>query len=362
MSLETWEIVLIAVFGGLALIAGIVFLLDVARVWWFVRNYHKPRADPAKVAAYRKRMEDAYFDRDDEAVKQDNPFRHIVTDEEFEENIAEFEREMDKKGAGPNGTIFSSLDESYMKLLRESIGVVIAPRAVLFQVAHPYVAVGIAQHSNVVRDTPKRFHKTYFHMFRMAFGTRAQAIKSARILRKTHNRVFGKFDHKIGKILQEGQAYTAAHTHALLWVGLALAESVTFGYETFVGSFSKEERDQLAQDAAYGMMLFGVSKKIASGTYDDFRVAIEACWASDIITVSPEAREIAKHLLYPTVWYLKPVFAIARYFTRVIMPEKLQVEFFGKKANIVDQAIVSVLGGIMRFGYRLLPGPLRYVP
>ena len=81
------------------------------------------------------------------------------------------------------------------------------------------------------------------------------------------------------------------------------------------------------------MMLFGVNKRVASGTPEDFRVAIEACWASDIITVSAEAREILDHLLYPRKLYLKPLFAVARWITLVILPPKLAVEFFGRQVG-----------------------------
>jgi len=216
---------IIAVAVTVAVVTPVAMLLfaDTLRVFWIIRNYHKPWADPAKVLEYKSRMEEAYFDRE---VGADNPFAHVVTDAEFEESIVEFGKAMNAKGAGENGGLFASLDESYMKLLRESIGVVIAPRAVMLQVAHPYVAMGIKMHSNIVRDTPRRFERTYYHMFTMAFGTREDAIKSARTLRRIHNRVSGKFPHPVGTLLPQGKFYTAAHTHAMLWVGLALAESV----------------------------------------------------------------------------------------------------------------------------------------
>lgn len=363
-ELDTGAIIGIAVACAVVVLIPLLFLLaDIIHVFWFVRYYHAPSADPVKVANYRKRMEDAYFHRDEEySSSKENPFAHVVTDEEFEANLAQFEVEMDKKGVDAKNSMFGSFDESYTKLLREALMVVIAPRAVLFQVAHPYVAVGIAQHSNVVRDTPKRFEKTYFHMFRMAFGTRREALASARLLRKTHNRVFGRFTTKASDLLPEGHFYTANHTHGLLYVGLALAESVVFGYQALVGTFNKKERDDLARDAGFAMMLFGVPNSLATGTYDEFRIAIEACWQSDILTVCKEAKEIAHHLLFPTVWYLKPVFAVGRYVTRVLMPEKFQIQFFGKKANLFDQLLVSVVGGMARFFYRFVPRGSRYVP
>ncbi|KAH9261626.1 hypothetical protein BASA81_000282 [Batrachochytrium salamandrivorans] len=361
-ELDTGAIVGIAIACAVGGIALLVLIADMFHVFWYVRYYHVPKADPVKVANYRKRMEDAYYHRDTEGDSSLNPFAHVVTDEEFEANLVAFEEEMGKKGVDPNNSMFASFDDPYTRLLRESLMVVIAPRAVLFQVAHPYVAVGIKQHSNIVRDTPKRFQKTYFHMFRLSFGTRREALASARSLRRTHNRVFGKFTTKANDFMPEGHFYTANQTHALLYVGLALAESVLFGYIALVGNFSPEEREQLARDASFGLMLFGVPKSLATGTYEEFRIAIEACWQSDILTFCDEAKEISKHLLYPTVWYLKPIFLVARYLTRVIMPEKFQKQIFGKKSNVVDQVVVSVVGGVARFVYRFFPRAGRYVP
>jgi len=86
---------------------GVVLLVDIARVFAMVRYYHEPKADPERVAEYQKRMEDAYTGRATEG--DGNPFAHVVTDAEFEASIAEFEKAMDAKGAGENGSIFSSL-------------------------------------------------------------------------------------------------------------------------------------------------------------------------------------------------------------------------------------------------------------
>ena len=140
-----------------------VLAADVAHVLRVVVSYHALRADPDKVRAYRERMEAAYAayakpaepGRAEPAFARDS-FGHLTTDEEFEANLREFERELDERGYAPEAGMFGGKDTPYTKLLREGVEVAIAPRAVIMQVAHPYVAVGIAQHSNVVRDTPRR--------------------------------------------------------------------------------------------------------------------------------------------------------------------------------------------------------------
>jgi len=200
-------------------------------------------------------------------------------------------------------------------------------------------------------------------MFNIAFGDRRLILSTARMLRKVHSRVTGHFPNDTrGGALPRGQAYTAAHTHALLWVGLALAESVMLGHAMLIGAWSSDELDSLARDAALGMLLFGIPRKLATGTYDDFRVAMEACWTSPLIGASDEAKHVLSHLLYPKKLHLVPVFAVARWVTFAILPPRMAAEFMGREPLFAEKLGASVLLGALRFLNRLTPGPLRYVP
>ena len=359
---DAW-LVPLCVVAGTALT---VYACDVAHVLRVILRHHSLRVDPAKVAAYRERMEAAYAAYASGAPASPpapDSFGHLTTDEEFEANLADFERELDARGYAPEAGMFGGRRTPYTRLLREGVEVAIAPRAVIMQVAHPFVAVGIAQHSNVVRDTPDRFNKTYRYMFAIAFGDRRRVVSTARILRKLHNRVHGHFPADArGGALPRGQAYAAAHTHALLWVGLALAESVMLGHAMLVGSWTPAELDSLARDAALGLMLFGVPRRLATGTYEDFRVAIEACWTSRIIGASAEAEFVLKHLLYPKKLYLRPAFALARFVTRCMMPPRLAAEFLGREPSLPEKLAASAVLGALRFLNRFVPGPLRYMP
>ena len=155
VPIAAWVVPLVAVL----VVALVVLAFDVLHVMYVVFTYHTYRADPAKVRAYRERMEQAYrayaHGETSDASQRDS-FQHITTDEEFEANLAAFERELDRRGYAPEAGMFGHKGTPYARLLRESMEIAIAPRAVIMQVMHPYVAVGIAQHSNVVRDTPRR--------------------------------------------------------------------------------------------------------------------------------------------------------------------------------------------------------------
>src|ERR1700758_5445860 len=54
---------------------------------------------------------------------------------------------------------------------REAVIFLGAGRALLLQLAHPWVAAAIVQHSNTLADPIGRFHRTFSVVFSMVFGT-----------------------------------------------------------------------------------------------------------------------------------------------------------------------------------------------
>src|ERR1700758_4918366 len=66
-----------------------------------------------------------------------------------------------------------------------------AGRALLLQLAHPWIATAIAEHSRTLTDPIGRFHRTFNAMFTMVFGTTEQAIAAARRLHQRHRRISG---------------------------------------------------------------------------------------------------------------------------------------------------------------------------
>src|SRR6516165_3390117 len=49
-----------------------------------------------------------------------------------------------------------------------------AGRALLLQLAHPWIAAAVEQHSDTFANPIGRFHRTFGTVFTMVFGTRAQ--------------------------------------------------------------------------------------------------------------------------------------------------------------------------------------------
>ena len=62
---------------------------------------------------------------------------------------------------------------------REAVIFLGAGRALLLQLAHPWVAAAIAEHSRTFADPIGRFHRTFEVVFTMVFGSLDQALAAA---------------------------------------------------------------------------------------------------------------------------------------------------------------------------------------
>jgi uncharacterized protein (DUF2236 family) len=73
-----------------------------------------------------------------------------------------------------------------------------AGRALLLQLAHPWVATAVSEHSQVFADPLGRFHRTFKVMFTMVFGTLDQAVGAARRLHRRHAAITGVMPRAAG--------------------------------------------------------------------------------------------------------------------------------------------------------------------
>ena len=65
---------------------------------------------------------------------------------------------------------------------REAVVFLGAGRALLLQLAHPWVAAAIAEHSKTLADPIGRFHRTFDIMFAMVFGSLDRALLSLSLI------------------------------------------------------------------------------------------------------------------------------------------------------------------------------------
>src|SRR5579862_8401354 len=111
----------------------------------------------------------------------------LVSRADLESLLATLERQtVDPRAGlfGPNSVTW--------KISRESALFLGSGRAALLQLAHPWVAAAIAQHSTVLNRPIARFHNTFRVVFTMVFGSLDQALGAARHLYSLHTYIRGE--------------------------------------------------------------------------------------------------------------------------------------------------------------------------
>src|SRR5271156_2531660 len=106
--------------------------------------------------------------------------------------------------AGESAGIFGPKSVSW-RLDREEAVFLGAGRALLLQLAHPWVAAAIAEHSRTVADPIGRFHQTFNTVFTMVFGTLDQALTASRRLHRRHAAVTGVLPWNAGRFAEGSQ-------------------------------------------------------------------------------------------------------------------------------------------------------------
>src|SRR3954465_5488285 len=98
-----------------------------------------------------------------------------VTTDDFEARIAEVVRNVRDPRAGIYGPASIS-----WRVNREAVIMLGGGRAALLQLAHPYVAYAVDQHSKTRNDPIGRFKRTFENVFAMVFGDLDSAVACAR--------------------------------------------------------------------------------------------------------------------------------------------------------------------------------------
>jgi len=272
----------------------------------------------------------------------------------------DFESSLDtvcKAAAGPIEGIFGPASLTW-RVDREAAVFLGAGRALLLQLAHPWVAAGITEHSRTLADPIGRFHQTFNTVFTMVFGTLDQALAAARRLHRRHAAVTGILPQVAGRFAA-GSAYGANEVAALCWVHATLVETALLTHDLVLPALTSGEREEYWAEARLYAALFGVREADLPSDWTSFTAYTEAMSRSDILAVTPAARKIAEQIflghatrLRPPKWYLA--------LTIHLLPERLRGEY-GSILGEADPRSVSLALARIRRLYPRLPMRLRAV-
>lgn len=259
--------------------------------------------------------------------------------------------------AGPVEGVFGP-DSLFWRINREAIVFLGAGRALLLQLAHPWVAAAIAEHSRAGADPIGRFHRTFGVVYTMAFGSLEAALAAARRLHARHDMITGTMPVEAGPFAR-GARYRANDGAALRWVFATLIDTAWLVYGLLLPPLGAEERECYYRESHLFAALFGLAAADLPPDWVAFAAYNEAMARSATLTVTDNARSIAQELLlrpgkalHAPHWY--------RALTASMLPPRLREGFALPFAEGERMRAERALARIRRL-YPRLPPRLRYV-
>ena len=241
---------------------------------------------------------------------------------------------------------------------RHAVIFVGAGRAALLQLAHPWVARAIDDHS-VARDDPvRRFRRTFIQVFAMVYGDLDQALRAASTVFATHRMLEGPLA-QASDSSGAGARYRATDVGALLWVHSTLWETSMQVFELLVRPVPRREKDAYLAETARFARLFGIPDDALPADWAAFERYNRCMWRE--LDVSSTAAEIATALFRPLAPGLGPLSAWYRVITAGLMPAELRAGFGLRFDRASDRAIFERSVDALRLWPRL-PRRLRYLP
>jgi len=251
---------------------------------------------------------------------------------------------------GPNSIMW--------QIAREQVVFLGAGRALLLQLAHPWVSIGIREHSRTLTDPIDRFHRTFNVMFTLVFGSLDQALGTARRLHKRHAQVTGQLAEDAGPFPQ-GSPYWANEIAALRWVHATLVDTTLVAYELIYPALTEPQRERYYNESKLLARLFGIPEEHLPETWTDFAEYNAKMWDSDTLTVGTDACRIAEALLEGGAFWLSAP-GWYRAITARLLPPRLR-EAFGLRYGETERRRADRAIAWVRQVHPVLPDRLRCV-
>lgn len=273
---------------------------------------------------------------------------------------ADLERELEwvrYKTADARAGLFGPASVTW-RVDRETMVFLGAGRALLLQLAHPWVAAAIAQHSRSLADPIGRFHRTFVYVFTMVFGTLGQALAAARALHRRHALITGILPERAGPFPADSP-YRANEVAALRWVHATLIDSGLIAYQLLRPPLWDEEREQYYAESRLFAALFGIPQSALPESWTGFADYVAEMVGSDILVVSDPAHRIAAEL-FSGAGTLCRIPRWYRALTARQMPPRLRQDFglsYGPSEHRTAERALAVL----RCSQSFTPAALRYV-
>ena len=254
---------------------------------------------------------------------------------------------------------FFSSRTIFWQVHSEMILLLAGGRALLMQLAHPKVAAGVAEHSHFKEDPLGRLQRTMSTMWSIIFDETLKARATLDQVKNIHRKVQGTIQP--AEPLPAGTPYDALDTELLLWVHATLIDSAMVGYDLFVNPLTEAEKLCYYDETKKLAHLFEIPESLIPSSLADFKSYMERILAGNSIAVGANARSLAKDILCPRPWILRPVAPVFSMITAGMLPNPLR-EAYGLGWNEHKEKTFRLLAKGIRCLLPLVPKPLRIVP
>jgi len=230
------------------------------------------------------------------------------------------------------------------------------PRALLLQLAHPDVAVGVAEHSDFQRDPWRRLDGTLRSYLRIIYGSTRVARAEIRRLHVLHGTVVG-------------EGYRARDPALAMWVHATLVESTIVANDAWLGPLPRSRAAAFYEESRGLGRAFGVPETMLPGDLAEFDDYMTRMLASDgPVHVSAQARQLARAVMHPPLpgvlahlgvpvllydWVLWPAVEL--------LPASVRAEY-GFTTGTARRIVASWLVAGWRGWNRRLPTAIREMP
>jgi uncharacterized protein (DUF2236 family) len=199
--------------------------------------------------------------------------------------------------------------------------------AVLLQVAHPLVAVGVVEHSDYRHDLWKRLLGTLRALYMITFGDKREADQAGQAVQALHARVHGQTGRRLG-VFPAGTAYSAADPALMLWVHATLVHSSLGLYHRYVRRLGIEEQEAYYREMAVVARIFGTPNEVIPATLKDFDDYLGEQLRGRVIQVTEPALQVAQVILHaPLPLPLRLLAPAHRLSTSALLPSRLRHEY-----------------------------------
>ncbi len=247
------------------------------------------------------------------------------------------------------------------KIGQEAVLMLGGARAVLMQLAHPLVAMGVSEHSSYMTDPFGRAEHTFVLGQMLTFGSTSTARHAARTINHLHKHVHGTLSVAAGAYA-DGTPYQARNPKLLLWVHATLVDTILLTYPIFVGPLRHDEQEQYYQESKTMGRLLGLSNADMPETVDDLCTYVHDMVYSNQLAATPQARQIVRQVLYPPIpGVLHPLLHLNLQVTCALLPQPVR-EIYGLEWGAKRQHVFDLSTMAMRKILPHLPTTLRVLP